>query len=176
MKTTIIAIVGASGSGKAHLSNLLQNELNVFKIISHTTRPKHETERDGVDYYFVRKYYVDASSLLAETTFGDHHYYAFKDQVPPRGFCCCVVDENAAKTLKSKYHDKYNVVAIYVQSETETLVTRGICTTRIERDINKEHLPCDFYDYIIVNDGSVEEFENTIRETFNTIRICQHQK
>ena len=29
MKPTIIAIVGASGSGKTYLSKLLQNELNV---------------------------------------------------------------------------------------------------------------------------------------------------
>lgn len=176
MKPTIIAIVGASGSGKTHLSNLLQNELNVFQIISHTTRPKRVTERHGVDYYFVRKYYVDASSLLVKTIFGDHSYYAFKDQVPPQGFCSCVVDENGAKTLKSQYRDKYNVVAIYVQSEPETLVARDICDTRIERDINREHLPCDFYDYIIANDDSIEEFENNIRETFNDMRTWQHQK
>lgn len=32
MKPTIIAIVGASGSGKTYFSRLLQNELNVFAI------------------------------------------------------------------------------------------------------------------------------------------------
>lgn len=31
MQPTIIAIVGASGSGKTYLSKLLQDELNVFR-------------------------------------------------------------------------------------------------------------------------------------------------
>lgn len=176
MKPTIIAIVGSSGSGKTHLSTLLRSESNVFQILSHTTRPRRETEREGVDGYFVTKCYMVASDVLTHTKFGKYDYYALQAQVPPQGFCTYVIDEGGVRTLKSKYSNRYNIVTIYVRSCAETLVTRGICAMRIERDANREPLPDIFYDYIISNDGSMEEFENKIRETFNNIRAWQHQK
>lgn len=176
MKPTIIAIVGDSGSGKTHLSKLLQNELNVFQIISHTTRSKRETEQEGTDYYFVRQRHVPASEILTFSQFGKYDYYALIDQVPPRGFCTYVVDENGAKALKRKYDKKYHVVFICIQSTPLTLDARGICASRIERDSNREQLPNSFYDYIISNDGSLEEFENQIHETFKLIKVCQGQK
>lgn len=37
MQPTIIAVVGASGSGKTYLSKLLQDELNVFSIKPYDT-------------------------------------------------------------------------------------------------------------------------------------------
>ena len=42
MKPIIIAIVGASGSGKTHLSKFLQKEFGIPAIISTTTRPRRE--------------------------------------------------------------------------------------------------------------------------------------
>ncbi len=47
MKPIIIAIVGASGSGKTHLSKFLQKEFGIPAIISTTTRPGAKARGKG---------------------------------------------------------------------------------------------------------------------------------
>ena len=53
MKIKIIALFGASGSGKDTLSKILAKQDNINEIISNTTRPKRDYEQDGIDYHFL---------------------------------------------------------------------------------------------------------------------------
>ncbi len=177
MKPTIIAIVGASGSGKTHLSKLLQNELNVYSIVSTTTRPKREDETNGVEYYFVaQRPYIPQGEILTATHFGDYDYYALRDQVPPNQICSYIVDESGVETLKRVHGSRFQIVTISVQSKPETLIDRGICRLRIERDSNRSQLPDSYFDFIIHNDGTLEEFEVAIRETYKKIQLWLHRK
>ena len=177
MKPTIIAIVGASGSGKTYLSKLLQNELNVFLIVSFTTRPRRKGEIEGVDHYYIkRKHNIPKDKMLSYTQFANNGYFALEEQVPPSGFCAYVVDEYGLTFLKKSKSDKFNIVSIRVESENEILIKRGIEEERIQRDECRELLPLDYYDHIITNDGTLEEFDDKIRETFKTIQQWQHQK
>lgn len=177
MKPTIIAIVGSSGSGKTYMSKLLQNELNVYSIVSSTTRPKREDETNGVEYYFVKnKPYIPSSEILTATSFGDYDYYALRDQVPPTQICSYIVDEGGVETLKRVHGHRFEIVTVSVQSKPETLVERGICHLRIERDNNRTQLPDSFFDFIIHNDGSLEEFESDIRQTYKILKEWLHRK
>lgn len=45
--------MGKTLSGKTYLTEKLQNEFNVPRIITSTTRPIRENEQNGVDYHFV---------------------------------------------------------------------------------------------------------------------------
>ena len=176
MKPTIIAIVGASGSGKTYLSKLLQNELNVFLIVSHTTRPMREGEIEGIDHYYIENAHCfRREQMLSYTRFADYEYFGLEEQVPPRGYCAYVVDEKGLKYLKENKSHKFNIISIRVESSIDTLIKRGIGLCRINRDNDRELLPLHYYDYIIDNNGTMEEFENKIRDTFNEIRRCQHQ-
>lgn len=177
MKPTIIAIVGASGSGKTYLSKLLQNELGVFLIVSHTTRPMREGEIEGIDHYYIASAHrFKREDMLSYTRFADKEYFALEEQVPPSGYCSYVVDERGLKYLKETKTHKFNVVSIRVESNEQTLIDRGIPIERIRRDDDRELLPLHYYDYIIENSSTMDEFENKIRETFKTIKRCQHQK
>ncbi len=51
----IYCIIGKSGTGKdTVLENLLHSDdIDITKIVPHTTRPKRENEHDGVQYHFV---------------------------------------------------------------------------------------------------------------------------
>lgn len=50
----MIVIVGESASGKTTLANnLAAHDGKYKKIVTYTTRPKRDGERDGVDYHFV---------------------------------------------------------------------------------------------------------------------------
>ena len=55
MKPVIIAIVGASGSGKTHMAEFLRNKLNIPTIVSYTTRPKRSWEKEGIEHHFISK-------------------------------------------------------------------------------------------------------------------------
>ena len=81
MKPIIIAIVGASGSGKTYLSKFLQNELNIPTIVSTTTRPRRAEETEGVDYFFVNDTGAfKRQDMLTYTRFGKYEYFSCKKQ------------------------------------------------------------------------------------------------
>ncbi|CAG8828340.1 10215_t:CDS:2, partial [Racocetra persica] len=54
-KNTLIIIAGGSGTGKTTVESLLAQDPNIVKLISTTTRPPREGEKDGQDYYFISK-------------------------------------------------------------------------------------------------------------------------
>lgn len=177
MKPTIIAIVGASGSGKTYLSKLLQNELNVFLIVSYTTRPPREGEIEGLDHYYIANAHrFSHSQMLSYTRFAEHEYFALEEQVPPQTHCAYVVDERGLKYLKETKSHKFNIISIRVEATMDALLKRGIPLCRIMRDEDREPLPLEYYNYIIENNGTLEEFENKIRETYKKIQQWQHQK
>ena len=177
MKPTIIAIVGASGSGKTYLSKLLQNELNVFLIVSYTTRPAREGEIEGIDHYYIdNTHRFSRSQMLSYTRFAEYEYFALEEQVPPQKPCAYVVDERGLKYLKETKNHKFNIVSIRVESTTDTLIHRGIAPERIKRDDDRTLLPLDYYDYVIENNGTLEDFENKIYETYKHIRQWQYLK
>lgn len=177
MKPTIIAIVGASGSGKTYLSKLLQNELNVFLIVSYTTRLAREGEIEGIDHYYIgNTHRFGHSQMLSYTRFAEYEYFALEDQVPPQKHCAYVVDERGLKYLRETKNHKFNIISIRVESTTDALIQRGIAPDRIKRDDDRTPLPLDYYNYVIENNGTLEEFEHKIRETYKKIHQCRHQK
>ncbi len=56
-KYKIIALFGESGSGKDYIQKQIMNtfwgKTHLHKIISSTTRPPRENEKDGIDYHFI---------------------------------------------------------------------------------------------------------------------------
>lgn len=69
----IIVLVGESASGKTTLANMLEKEYGYERVVTYTTRPKREGERDGIDYHFItpEKY----KEYVAEDKFLEHAYY-----------------------------------------------------------------------------------------------------
>lgn len=51
----LIALVGASGSGKSTIERAIADKFGFKKVVSFTTRPKRECEVDGIDYHFITK-------------------------------------------------------------------------------------------------------------------------
>lgn len=79
----IIAICGKSATGKTSLAHQLEREfkkmgVTVHRIISDTTRPPREGEKDGVDYYFISELEFDrrcaSYAYLEKTSFRGWHY------------------------------------------------------------------------------------------------------
>ncbi len=86
-KGLVVILSGASSVGKSSIRKALMKdmEINLFYSVSMTTRPKRETEIDGVDYYFVsHKGFAQAvrnHELLEYTEFNGYYYGTPKYQV-----------------------------------------------------------------------------------------------
>lgn len=52
-KIKLLALFGPSGSGKDTLAKILTRREDISEVITCTTRPKRDYEKNGVDYYFL---------------------------------------------------------------------------------------------------------------------------
>lgn len=77
----VICLLGGSGSGKDTIKNILP----IPHLISYRTRPKRETEVDGVDGYFVDdaqyEYVRKHNFLAAYGLYDGYHYWVTKRQL-----------------------------------------------------------------------------------------------
>ena len=175
MKPIIIAIVGASGSGKTYLSKFLRNELNIPVIVSSTTRPMREGEIEGEDYFFIKNTEgYKQKDMLSHISFGGYEYFALRNQLPKSGFCSCVVEETGIRNLKQNAGDNYGVFSVTVQCKPEIRIARGVDPKRIERDQNRKPLSYEWVDYAIFNDGAVKEFEKAALNMIKVLEQWQH--
>ena len=160
--STIICIVGNSGSGKTELTKYMKDKYGIPYISSYTTRPMREGETDGVEHTF-----VDAESMpsneemIAYTLFGRFHYWATKEQVENYGICTYVIDEQGLIELQERFSTDYDIIKVYVNRPN----TEGIDQDRKDRDRKRNALPEDYYDLYIENDyRCVEDFQKKAAE------------
>ena len=170
MRPIIIAIVGNSGSGKTYMAEFLRTKLNVPVIVSYTTRPKRPEEVNGIDHLFINESQKpDRSAMLAYTRFGGYEYSAVHSQVPQNGVCSHIIDERGLEEITRNFNITYNIVAVLITCPEDVLTQRCIPTARIQRGRERKHLNEKFYDCVIRNDASKEEFEYKIMCKFNKL-------
>lgn len=163
MRNTIVCIVGPSGSGKTLMSKYLWTQYSIPYIVSCTTRPMREGEKDGVDHFFVspeviRKAERD-NNILAYTKFGGYEYCALKETPYQHRACTYVIDEDGVRYLMEHFQDEFELLAVYVDATEETRwFQRCIPQARIDRDKERVPLERKVYSDVIHNDGTKREF------------------
>ena len=161
MKPLIICIVGPSGSGKTTASMILQQQFGWTAIVSYTTRPKREGEIDGVDHWFVTKKQVPPQSkMCAYTKFGGYEYWTEWNQFLTLFPNVYVIDEKGLVNLMSKENTPFAFQLITIKLNRSNL--ESIERERKERDKDRIVIPDECYDYIINNDGSIEQLRATV--------------
>lgn len=165
MKPTIICIVGPSGCGKTTMAQFIEKELGVKTIVSCTTRPIREGEKDGREHFFVTDDEVPSrDEMLAYTRFGGFQYYAKHSDVPANGAVTYVIDEKGLMMLMEEFSDRYNIQAILIKRDNE-LIAQGIDKERAQRDKCRIKIDEQTYDAVITNNGSLLEFLETAKRT-----------
>lgn len=176
MIPTIIAIVGASGSGKTTLVNHIQKTLGIPALVSYTTRPIRAGETDGVEHWFVTEDTMPfRDKMLAYTKFGDYHYWTELSQLEAQEICMYIVDEKGLLELQAlrnvfNYSPDhfFNLIEILVERD-ENLIRKSVDEQRMQRDSDRISLPREFYQIILKNNGTLEDFLNTSVQIFQTL-------
>lgn len=161
MKPLIICIVGASGSGKTTASMVLQKQFGWKAIVSYTTRPMRKGETDGVDHWFVKaNKKPNKKQICAYTKFGNYEYWTTWNQFRMLFPSIYVIDEKGLIDLQSKEQSPFPFSLYTIKINRNNL--EDIDQERKDRDKERVLIPDSLYDYVINNDGSMEQFKATL--------------
>lgn len=121
----IVILCGKSASGKDTTLKKLVEKYNYIPIISTTTRPIREGEKNGVNYNFISKEEFNwkiAKDMFLEyrsynTLFNDipdtWYYGTEKQELDPKKIYISVLDFDGAREVQ-KYYGRDNTIIIYI--------------------------------------------------------------
>lgn len=145
----LITITGPSGAGKDTVARMMSEMTDWPVLCSYTTRPMREGEEDGREHFFVERFDVPFTKILAYTHYGGYDYWTSIDQVEDTAIY--VIDEAGLVELKER-HPEIDVYSIYVNSLLPIRLMRGVKLPRIIRDVERfRNAPQIKYDYLIHN-------------------------
>lgn len=129
-KIKVIALVGKSGAGKDYWMKKLAKKYDYHIIVSSTTRPKREYEREGVDYHFLSEKEFAAGRFLETASFNGWHYGTRYEDLDPNRVNIGVFNPTGLKSLAAQ--DDIDLEIIYVKATDKT---------RLLRQLNRENNP-----------------------------------
>ena len=133
----MLVMIGASASGKTEIAKRLIEKYRFKKMVTYTSRPMREGERDGVDYHFLTKESFEAKmkiDFFLETSYYNHHYYgtAFKDAALDK---VLIVDVQGANTLYKALKDE--VMIFFIQTPEPLRRVRMLARGDKAEDVEK---------------------------------------
>lgn len=179
-KYLVIALVGKAGVGKDTLAqDLVDDNKDWNPIISCTTRPPRENEKDGIAYHFLTNeeftQKVLNGDMLEATCFNGWHYGTMKSSLQP-GVNVGVFNPEGFDCLAEMPIEEVRVHGYLIECDDKT---------RLLRQLNREEHP-DVNEIIrrwLTDDEDFCEIENDDRlnvvwnETpYHKMKICQKVK
>jgi guanylate kinase len=97
-------------------------------MISATTRPPREGEKDGVDYYFINRQQfedlINKKALVEFATFRGWYYGVPFSSVQSGYINIGVFNPQGLRTLQ-KYRYEYDIVPVYIEEKLSTRMRRS---------------------------------------------------
>jgi len=140
-KKIIVALFGAAGVGKDTLQKeIVKQSPDLFReIISTTTRPPREYEKNGIDYIFLSddeyEKYLKENAFLEHADFRGWHYGTLASSIKLGYFNIGVFNISGVKQLLKLPLDQYYTIPVFIITSQKT---------RLLRQLNREdHPDCD---------------------------------
>ena len=140
-KKIIVALFGAAGVGKDTLQKeIVKQSPDLFhEIISSTTRPPREYEKNGIDYIFISddeyENYLKENAFLEHADFRGWHYGTLASLIKSNCFNIGVFNISGVKQLLKLPSDQYHIIPVFIIASQKT---------RLLRQLNREEYPdCD---------------------------------
>ena len=126
----IYVLVGQTNSGKSTLARDLVTATGIKQIITYTTRPMRQGERDGIDYHFITNGEMNSGGFFGRrdfyTVYRDEPYsYAMKeDDFILLDDALIILDPKGVRELKD--HIGYeNITVVYINASEELIKERA---------------------------------------------------
>lgn len=130
----IYCLIGKSATGKSTIEKELENN-GLIRIISSTTRPPREGEKEGVDYYYIgeEEFNRNIDKYYEHTQYRDWLYCIdpVKNNIDLSKDYVCVIEPHGYRQLIERIGQD-NVVGIYIIVEDKE---------RLIRALNREEKP-----------------------------------
>lgn len=131
-KPVILAICGKSASGKDTLAKSLSASISPYYetnlIVSDTTRPKRNGERNGIDYNFISREQflrnIQDNKYFEYTTFRTWYYGTNKDSIKEEAVNIGVFNVAGLEHMYYLQH-WYNIIPIYLDLNLEERLKRS---------------------------------------------------
>lgn len=128
-KYKVVALFGKCAAGKDTIQNwLIQQDSNIKKIVSCTTRAPRDYEVDGVDYHFLSTLEftqkVLDGSMLEAVSFRDNFYGAAIDELDENKINIAVFELNGIHALLED--PRIDVMCIYIGATDKTRFLRAL--------------------------------------------------
>lgn len=143
----LLVLTGKSGSGKTTTAEFLHQH-GLKKVVTYTTRPKREGEKDGIDYHFVSKEefkkMIDNSKFLEyavyDASFGRVYYGSLKEDYNKMDSVIVLNPKGVEKLLS--YDGGINALIVELVPSKATLKqrlsSRGDSPAEIERRLKAD--------------------------------------
>lgn len=186
----VIALLGASGTGKSTIEHELSARCCYKKIISYTTRQPRGNEKDGEDYHFVNNIVFNEmihNGLFAEyDEYSQNRLYGTLKEDYEMGNKIVVLTPNGLRQIKRNCPNN-KIFSVLIQANLGTRIKRYIdrcginnfnfedkneIMSRVERDFGMFLGLEREVDYVVTNNEGTD-----IRELVNDILIkIRHSK
>lgn len=121
MSENIVLLVGASGSGKTTVAEILENEYGLKQIQSYTTRPRRRDDERG--HIFVTDDEFDQlEDFVGFTNFNGYRYAATAQQVEENDIY--VIDPAGVSYFRNAYHGSKQPVVVHIYADRQTRENR----------------------------------------------------
>lgn len=151
---TIVAIIGPSGAGKDTVADIIADMTGFEKLISYTTRPMREGEKQGREHHFVKQCTTPPEKFLANTVYGGYEYWTTIEQL--NNHAVYVIDDEGLRSLRQRFPE-IDIVTVFVTAKESVRLERGVSPQRIERDSSRlSTTNIGSYDHVVINNESFE--------------------
>ena len=181
MAGKLFVISGPSGAGKSTIVRALRERVEGLGYsVSHTSRKRRTTEKDGVDYHFVDnkrfEEMIEEGAFVEWAKVYDYYYGTSFDSLNSQtelGLDVVLdLDPQGAKNIKNRFE---NCVTVYALPPSLKILEKrlrnratdreSVIETRMEK-AGEEIKKAGQYEYIIIN----EDLENAVQEMESLIR------
>ena len=146
----IIVITGATGTGKTTVQHYLADEYGIPRVITHTTRPKRDGERDGVDYYFETPDSFPQNHFLEHVQYSGYEYGSSHEGLDrawaKSDIASIVLDTAGAVTYADQLGAAVAVMFLTIDDPAvlrQRLLDRGDAAERVEARIHSKEYARD---------------------------------
>jgi guanylate kinase len=180
----VYAIIGPPASGKSSIVKQLRSEGSIATLVSHTTRPPHAGEKEGVNYYFVDNATFSQLRLVEKVSYSGHHYGLSKDEVQAKvsQYPLSVVDIDMEGYAQLKKYLADRIESIYILVDRDAILMRcldeGLNADAIKKRLDYAESQGEFNnweiaDHVVKNTSSLEV---TVRQVLAIMDLLEPKR